>query len=143
MGAYAGVVDARGVGDAPRELLRGGRERGRQAEVILDGGAGVEGEVGVALEDRVSNDLARTGLLQEDAAAGAVLGPDERGHEHGAVEHPLGHGAELLGLDDDAVDELVGGHGERRDPQRGAGTGQVVRFDFGGRAAGKAGGLMS
>ena len=63
VGADANVVDARGVGDAPREFLRGGRERGREAEVVFDEGAGVEGEVRVALEDGV-DDLAR-GLLRK------------------------------------------------------------------------------
>ena len=66
-----------------------------------------------------------------------MLRPDERGHEDGAVEHALGDGAELLGLDDDAVDELVGGRRERGDPERGAGAGEVVRVDLGGRAAGE------
>ena len=117
------VVETGGVVDAPAERLGGGGEARGQPGVVFDGGARSEREVRVALEDGV-DDLARR-FFEEDAAPRSVLRPHHRRHQDGPVEHALRHGANLFGLDEDAVEELVGGGRERGDPERGPSANQM------------------
>jgi hypothetical protein len=84
---HSGVIDPARVFEAPAELLGGGLEARAIAGVVQHGGAVVEREVRVTLEDGV-DDLAGR-LLQEDPAPGPVLRAYHGRREHGAVEHPL------------------------------------------------------